>query len=184
MKDRLRIFESHLALYGIPSSNISHVLLSTAPARGSRTSKKPWIPAPIALNCYRPPDKWFFEGLGLNHRSKMTGRESEWKSLKRIVDGSQKGDKTAVSTTSNSGIGYLMLSPYQHFKIVQSLFATHSWRFDLIEKQRLYSKSYTKTPMRETSSFMPMMRLLCIKHTFILPSLSAPSIPSKNIEVN
>jgi hypothetical protein len=41
----------------------------------------------------------------------MTGRESELKSLKRILDGSHKEDKTAVSITGIGGIGYVMLSP-------------------------------------------------------------------------
>ncbi|KAH8796956.1 hypothetical protein F5882DRAFT_476629 [Hyaloscypha sp. PMI_1271] len=64
-----------------------------------------WLPLPIAMNCFKPPDKRFFEGLGLNQRNKMTGRESELKSLKDILQSYQKEGKIAVSITGIGGIG-------------------------------------------------------------------------------
>lgn len=61
----------------------------------------------MALNCYKPPDKSFFEGLGLTQQTKLTGRESELKDLKQIVDKSQAGNKLAISITGVGGIGYV-----------------------------------------------------------------------------
>jgi hypothetical protein len=68
----------------------------------------PWTPPPIALNCYKPLDKNFFEGLGLTQRNKMTGRESELEELKQIIEKSQTRDKTAVAITGIGGIGYVI----------------------------------------------------------------------------
>ena len=71
-------------------------------------SKKPWAPPPIALNCFKPPDKKFFEGLGLIQKSKMTGRESELQELKEILEKCRSADKTAVSITGIGGIGCVL----------------------------------------------------------------------------
>jgi hypothetical protein len=67
--------------------------------------KKPWSPPPIALNCFQPEGKRFFEGRGLNQRSKMKGRKLELESLKQIVEQSQETEKAAVAITGIGGIG-------------------------------------------------------------------------------
>jgi hypothetical protein len=75
------------------------------------------------MNCFKPPDKRFFEGLGLNQRSKMTGRESELKSLKDILQSCQKEGRIAVSITGIGGIGYVTQSPNECLGILKSFFS-------------------------------------------------------------
>lgn len=67
--------------------------------------KKPWSPPPIALNCIQPDGKKFFEGRGLNQRSRMVGRQFELESLKHIVEQSQQTEKSAIAITGIGGIG-------------------------------------------------------------------------------
>ncbi|KAE9380791.1 hypothetical protein N431DRAFT_459708 [Stipitochalara longipes BDJ] len=118
-------FDSKIGGFMQVADKLRHIrdILMNNVGRIGQESNKPWIPPPTALNCYRPPDKWFFEGLGLNQRSKLTGRESELKNLKRILDGSQKEDKTAVSIT---GIGATLLEIAHQNADERNIFFVHA----------------------------------------------------------
>lgn len=67
--------------------------------------KNPWRAPPIALNCFQPEGKKFFEGRGLDQRSKMKGRHLELKSLKQIVEQLQETEKASIAITGIGGIG-------------------------------------------------------------------------------
>ncbi|OBT68576.1 hypothetical protein VE03_01776 [Pseudogymnoascus sp. 23342-1-I1] len=86
------------------TSEWAHHLLESM-ARVRRSQKNPWRPPAIALNCFQPEGKTFFEGRGLNQRSKIKGRHLELKSLRQIVEQLQDTEKSSIAITGIGGIG-------------------------------------------------------------------------------